>query len=334
MSQPKQHNRRNKRSFTASLSVAAAGGILIPNGVAHADPEPTEEEVQDRIEELSEEISDLVEEYNVAEEDLDSAESRLDEVEEQIESEENNYDELRESVVHLASSAYQGSDLESPTTALAVDDPADLIEQADDLDYLSENRSALLEEYVGSAERLEGLRADADTEYEEAQEHLDELAEQREEIEEALAEQEALLADFEGDNPTTGDASQGASYDGDASGNARTALDFAYAQVGTPYQWGGTGPDGYDCSGLMQTSWAQAGVSIPRTTGQQYQMPNRVSRGQLRPGDIMFFYEGISHNGMYAGDGQMVHSPSSGRHVEVVNLADYWDQHFQGAVRP
>lgn len=324
-----------KRALTG-FGVLAASSLVLPAGVAHAEPEPTKKEVEERIEELTEESSTVVQEYNQAKEDLEAADKRVESLEEQIGDEEDRYTELRGDVADFAAGAYKSVDLGSPVTVLGAENPGDVLDQSADLSYLSKSQRAQLDEFTGSSERLIKLKEEAEGTRDDTKEQRDDLEEKKEEVEDKLAEQEKLLADFEGENPTAGSASDagGGSYTGSASGNARTALDFAYSEIGTPYVWGGTGPNGYDCSGLMQAAWGTAGVSIPRTTYAQFELPNKVSRDNLQPGDIMFFFDDLGHNGMYAGNGQMVHAPSSGKTVSVVNLADYWDQHFVGAVRP
>ncbi|MFC7329060.1 NlpC/P60 family protein [Marinactinospora rubrisoli] len=325
-----------KNRVLTGVSVLAASSLILPAGVAHAEPEPTQEEVEQRIEELTEESSSLVQEYNQAKEDLDAAEKRLEALDEQVGDEEDRYTELRDEIAELAAAAYKSGDLDSTTTILSVENPEDVVDQSADLSYLSESQQARLDEFAGSSERLLTLRQEAEDARDAAKEQTEELADQQEKIEEKLAEQEELLAGFAGENPIAGtsDNAGGASYSGSATGNARAAVDFAFSKIGTPYLWGGTGPNGYDCSGLMQASWGAAGVSIPRTTYTQFELPNKVSYEDLQPGDIMFFFDDLGHNGMYVGNGQMVHAPSSGKTVSVVNLADYWAQHFVGAVRP
>ena len=123
-------------------------------------------------------------------------------------------------------------------------------------------------------------------------------------------------------------------YTGPASGNAKAVLDFAFAQVGKPYQYGGTGPGSWDCSGLVQASWNSGGVNLPRTTWEQWSWgaSRKVSLNDLQPGDLLFS-EGLGHVGIYAGNGQMVHAPQPGSVVKVVPLSSY-GRRFVGAVRP
>lgn len=99
---------------------------------------------------------------------------------------------------------------------------------------------------------------------------------------------------------------------------AAVALD----QVGVPYRYGGTSPNGFDCSGLVQYSYTQAGVRVPRTTRQLWSAVHTVGRGDLQPGDLLFFsIEGkMSHVGMYLGGQRFVHAPQSGRTVSVASL--------------
>jgi peptidoglycan DL-endopeptidase CwlO len=89
------------------------------------------------------------------------------------------------------------------------------------------------------------------------------------------------------------------------------------AQVGKPYRWGGNGPNSFDCSGLTSFAWARAGVDLPRTSRDQYAGTTRISRGDLRPGDLIFYHSPISHVAMYIGDGRVVEAPNSGNNVRV-----------------
>jgi cell wall-associated NlpC family hydrolase len=103
---------------------------------------------------------------------------------------------------------------------------------------------------------------------------------------------------------------------------AQTAVRTALAQVGDPYVWGAAGPNAFDCSGLMQYAYAAAGISLPHSSAMQSTMGVPVSRSELRPGDLIFFYSPVSHVGMYIGNGQMVHASTSGQPVKIAPV-DY-----------
>jgi len=98
---------------------------------------------------------------------------------------------------------------------------------------------------------------------------------------------------------------------------ANAAIAAAQSRLGTPYRYGGSSPGGFDCSGLMVWSWAQAGVSLPRTSGAQRAASQRITREQLQPGDFVFYGNPVGHMGMYLGGGQMIHSPHTGDVVKI-----------------
>lgn len=117
---------------------------------------------------------------------------------------------------------------------------------------------------------------------------------------------------------------------GAAHGNV---VSIALAQLGKPYHWGADGPDSFDCSGLMMYCYAQIGIYLPHSAAAQYDCGERVSRGDLKPGDLVFFGRShISHVGMYIGDGNFIHAPHTGDVVKISSL----DSHggYVGAARP
>ena len=98
--------------------------------------------------------------------------------------------------------------------------------------------------------------------------------------------------------------------------------------IGLPYVWGGSTPSGFDCSGLVMYSYAQVGVSLPRTTYAMWNAGQHVSQADLQVGDLVFFY-GLGHVGLYIGNGQYIHSPHTGDVVKISSLG----AGFDGAVR-
>ncbi|WP_256260091.1 NlpC/P60 family protein [Streptomyces atratus] len=123
----------------------------------------------------------------------------------------------------------------------------------------------------------------------------------------------------------------GSGSDSSATTGAEKVLAFARAQIGKPYVWGATGPASYDCSGLTQAAWKSAGVDIPRTTWDQVKIGTRVATADLRPGDLVFFYDDISHVGIYKGDGMMIHAPKPGANVREESI---YYMPIYGSVRP
>ena len=101
---------------------------------------------------------------------------------------------------------------------------------------------------------------------------------------------------------------------------AERAIEAAYAELGKPYVWGAVGPYGFDCSGLMQHVWAQAGVMLPRTSQEQADAGPSVPLSGIQPGDLVIYFAGQTHVGMYVGDGLVIHAPRPGSVVQFAAL--------------
>ncbi|MCX5060891.1 MULTISPECIES: C40 family peptidase [unclassified Streptomyces] len=115
---------------------------------------------------------------------------------------------------------------------------------------------------------------------------------------------------------------------------AEKTLAFARAQIGKPYVWGATGPGSYDCSGLTQAAWKAAGVSLPRTTYDQVNAGTTVPLADAQPGDLIFFYDDISHVGIYIGNGMMIHAPKPGAYVREESVYYGGESIIHSVVRP
>jgi cell wall-associated NlpC family hydrolase len=142
-------------------------------------------------------------------------------------------------------------------------------------------------------------------------------------VEKDLATLTALRAEIRSssrNSPTTLDSVGSLAPPPAVSGGAATAVQFAYAQIGKPYQWGAAGPGSYDCSGLTSAAWQAAGVSMPHNAARQYSAVAHISRADLRPGDLVFYYADIHHVAIYVGDGSVIHAPTAGQTVRVARL--------------
>ncbi|MFC5665957.1 C40 family peptidase [Kitasatospora misakiensis] len=117
-------------------------------------------------------------------------------------------------------------------------------------------------------------------------------------------------------------------------GRPESAIDYALAQLGKPYVWGGDGPSGYDCSGLVQQAYRRAGIGLPRVADDQYAATTPITAGQLRRGDLLFWSDsgrasGIHHVGIYLGGGKFVEAPRPGKAVRVSTISgDFRPTHF------
>ncbi|MGP3927086.1 NlpC/P60 family protein [Streptomyces sp. 8N616] len=190
---------------------------------------------------------------------------------------------------------------------------------------LSEARELLSKLTAEEKARLAELERKREAE---ARRKAEELA--RQQAEKARQEQEQEQNDGSGSTDGGSDSGTDSGADSYAT-KAAKAIDFARAQIGKPYVWGATGPNSYDCSGLTQAAWKYAGVSLPRTTWDQVKVGTRVATEDLKPGDLVFFYDDISHVGLYIGDGQMIHAPKPGANVRTEAIT-YMP--IYGSVRP
>jgi len=105
-----------------------------------------------------------------------------------------------------------------------------------------------------------------------------------------------------------------------SAGVAGQAVKFAYDQIGKPYEWGADGPGSYDCSGLTMAAWRAGGVSLPHNSTEQYAAVAHISKSDLRPGDLIFYYSPIHHVAIYIGDGHIIHAPRVGEYVHIAAI--------------
>lgn len=142
--------------------------------------------------------------------------------------------------------------------------------------------------------------------------------------------------------PSSSQGSAGSPASGGASGGQAVraalpskagaeALEYAVAQIGKPYRWGAEGPDSFDCSGLTSQAWARAGLTVPRTSQDQWRVLPKVALDRLRPGDLVVYFAKATHVAIYLGDGMVIQAPRPGSRVKVSPLAA---NPLLGAVRP
>ncbi|CAM5504886.1 MULTISPECIES: C40 family peptidase [Streptomyces] len=164
---------------------------------------------------------------------------------------------------------------------------------------------------------------------EEAARKAEELARQQAEAEREREREEAAQQQEQGQQEQGSTAP-----DGSYATKAEKALAFARTQIGKPYVWGATGPDSYDCSGLTQAAWKAAGVDIPRVTYDQVEAGTTVPLSSAQPGDLVFFYDDITHVGLYIGNGMMIHAPKPGAYVREESIYYDGESSIHSVVRP
>ncbi|MFF0888316.1 NlpC/P60 family protein [Streptomyces sp. NPDC003456] len=189
-----------------------------------------------------------------------------------------------------------------------------------------------------TAEEKARLAAIEQEKQEEADRRAAELARQQAAREQAAQEraqrEEATRQESASPSADSGSSTTTAPTDSSYATKADKALAFARAQIGKPYVWGAVGPGSYDCSGLTQAAWKAAGVDLPRTTYDQVRAGTTVPVSQARPGDLVFFYDDITHVGLYIGNGMMIHAPKPGTYVREESIYYDGESAVHSVVRP
>ncbi|MFF7867160.1 NlpC/P60 family protein [Streptomyces qaidamensis] len=187
-----------------------------------------------------------------------------------------------------------------------------------------------------TAEEKARLAAIEKEKREEAARKARELA--RQQAAQQQAQGEAAQQQDSGSSPSgpagSGSSSSTVPADSSYATKADKALAFARAQIGKPYVWGAVGPGSYDCSGLTQAAWKAAGVTLPRTTYDQVNAGTTVPLSQAQPGDLVFFYDDVTHVGIYIGNGMMIHAPKPGTYVREESIFYDGESAIHSVVRP
>jgi cell wall-associated NlpC family hydrolase len=321
--------------------VAAATGIAVYTGTAGAAPQPSVSQVQQQVNQLQSKYDQANQTYDQAAQDYSGAKVKLSRLNGQVATAQKNFNKMRADVSQIAAQSYENSNMNSIAALLTSNDPQAVLNQGSVLLELSGTRNQEMTQFLADARQLnldqQKQRAGVNTlsALKTKAEGLKQQAQQ------ALDSKKATLASLTAPvQQAVASASIGAGgttsavYTGTTATQAGKAVAFAYAQLGKPYQWGATGPGSYDCSGLVQAAWAAAGVSIPRTTYDQWASLPHVSTSSMAPGDLILL-SGESHVAMYVGNGYIIDAPNSGSFVERVAFAGSWyASSMDGVVRP
>ncbi len=342
----------------STLCITALGTSVL--AATPSSAEPTIPEVEQRVEELYHEAEQASERVNDARIRLQEARSRLEHLHDRLDDQRAEYHGVRDQVVATVRAQVQGQGLVTASQVLMSDDPDEFLHQMTTVDEYALHQTQLAQRLEEQADALEtreqrarevvaAIAADRaalvedEAEIEEkaaaAAALLDRLEEEQREAREALAaRRSAAAAQASRDaarlvtSPApAAPAAPAAPPVPAGSGGAAAAVQFARAQVGDVYVYGAAGPDAYDCSGLTMLAWAQGGVALPHSSSAQMASGTPVSPSALAPGDLVFYYSPVSHVGIYAGGGMVVHAanPSTGVRMDPVGSMP-----ISGAVRP
>ncbi|MFJ3581550.1 NlpC/P60 family protein [Streptomyces sp. NPDC090127] len=347
----------------ATLALASAATATVFEGSGHAEPRLTPAQVKAKVDRLYQEAEVATEKYNGAKVKADAERSALDRLRDESARRTDRLNTARNGLGSIATAQYRAGGLDPAVRLALTSDPEQYLARAAIAEKAGERQAATIASVRRELTGIRQLRAEADGRLTQLRGHEADLREQKAAVQGKLAEARSLLARltaaerarYEAAAAGSGRSGSGASgaVTGAATGasgagsradrasvprgpvsapnsRAAQAISFARDQIGKPYVWGATGPSSYDCSGLTQAAWRAAGVALPRTTYTQINAGQRVSRSQLAPGDLVFFYSEISHVGLYIGGGQMIHAPRPGAPVRVAPIDE---MPFAGATR-
>ncbi|PWI10652.1 hypothetical protein DIZ27_09555 [Streptomyces sp. NWU339] len=308
------------RGTTVALGLLSAAAAAL--GAVPATAAPHDDPTAD-VDRLYEEAERATEAYNEADSRANALRGRINTVQDEIARQQERVNTLRQSLGSLAGAQYRSGGLDPSLTLLLSDDPEEYLERASVLDRLTARQAGRLKELQKAGRSLDQNRAKASRKLEELERSRKAAAAHKKTVERKLAEARRLLdalPDAERAAYERAARSGRAGLPGPvgvaaASGRAAAAVAAARSALGSPYVWGANGPSGFDCSGLMQWSYAQAGVALPRTSQAQRHAGRQVPLSQARPGDLVLYRSDASHVGMYAGNGQVIHAPHPGAPV-------------------
>ncbi|MFG2722271.1 NlpC/P60 family protein [Streptomyces sp. NPDC048416] len=344
---PKQHPLTGPAGRTAAtLALASAATATLFEGSGHAEPKLTPAQVKAKVDQLYHDAEIATEAYDGTKEQADAAERSLNGLRDEAARRTAQLNTARNALGSLAAAQYRSGTITPGLQLILSADPTRYLDDAAIAERAGDRTAATVAGVRKQLAELDRLHSRADSKLTELRGRQSTLRRQKSDIQSRIAAAEALLAQLTAperaayEQPAAAPADARASRSSDTareplaaapSSRAAAAVAFAYSALGKPYVWGATGPSSFDCSGLTQAAWRSAGVQLPRTTYTQINTGSRVTRSQLAPGDLVFFYSGISHVGLYIGGGKMIHAPHPGAPVRVASIDE---MPFAGAARP
>ncbi len=336
---------RLRRGLSITSAVVVAGVLAGSAGAASAQPRPTVSQVQQRLAKLTSQMDQVVQRYDQVAQQLAGARQRLTIVNKAVARDRGQFAAMRGQIAQIAAFAYENGTISSPIGLLTSSNPQTVLSQASMLSQLATSRHEQLTQYINAARQLTMAQQTAQRTESAVSAIRDQLAGQKASLNKVITKQKAILATLTAQQQAAVTAGVGGattgSYSGPLpSGAAGKAVSFAFYVLNahTPYVYGGTGPPGpnggYDCSGLVQAAWANAGVSIPRDTYSQWAALPHVPMSSIQPGDLIFF-DGEGHVAIYVGNNMIIDAPQPGMDVEEVSLSSSWySSTVDGAARP
>ncbi|GAA4548422.1 C40 family peptidase [Amycolatopsis samaneae] len=297
-------------------------------------------ELSSQAEKMNQELLKAQDDLKAKQGELDKATTDTDAAKDAGAKAAENEKKFRTEVDKFAGASFtSGVQLNKLSSLLAGGTTQEFLERSSALDVISADKNVALGNLSGAVKQAAESTAKAADAQKRAQDARDAAAKLASDIEAKKKSLDSQVAELKTQSNQLSASDKAAQQDRGGSrpdvkapgAAAQAAVNAALSKLGSPYVYGATGPGTFDCSGLMQWAYKQAGISLPRTADAQIASGGtRVSRDQLQPGDLVGFYSPITHIGMYIGDGKMVHAPDTG---DVVKISPLQSQ-YAGATRP
>ncbi|MEU6002189.1 NlpC/P60 family protein [Streptomyces sp. NPDC047197] len=306
--------------LSAAAATAAAALAATPAGAA---PQDTPATTKAKVDRLFAQAEKATEAYNKADERADTLREQVERAKDSVARGQERINTMRGALGSLAGAQYRSGGIDPSLALVLSSDPDGYLDKAAALDRISARQAGELTDLQQAQRSLAQERTEAGHKLSELEKSRTAVARHKRSVEHKLAKARKLLNSLPSQDREAYDRASRSGRDGmpdlggaaPSSSRAAAAIAAARSAVGKPYVWGANGPSGFDCSGLTQWSYAQAGVGLPRTSQAQRYAGQQVPLGQAQPGDLVAYRDDASHIGMYMGNGQVVHAPYPGAPV-------------------
>jgi cell wall-associated NlpC family hydrolase len=336
---PKKYVPVSRTAVTVTLATAAAGSVaLLPT--ANADPNENVNDVKAQVDKLHEQAETATEAYNDASARLSDLQHKVDQLQARITAEQNSLNGARSSLGGMAAAQYVNGGVDTTLQLMLQQSPDQYLQQATTLAQITDDKMATMRNAAELQRQLNQDKAAASDGLAELAKTRTLMAQQKADIEAKEQAAKNLLnrltaAQRQQYNRMVATnnvpASTVANLPVPTDARAAIAVNFAKAQLGKPYVWGAAGPNAYDCSGLTMAAWGKAGVKMEHGSRAQYADFPKVSRSELQPGDLVFFYSDIHHVGIYVGNNTIIHAANPSSPIEYAPMDE---MPIVGFVRP
>ncbi|MEV7955030.1 NlpC/P60 family protein [Streptomyces sp. NPDC088252] len=310
--------------ITVLSAAAATAAATLGAATANADPQDGPGAARARVDRLYGEAERATEQYNAAGENADRLRDEVNRARDRAARGQERLNRMRTALGSVVGAQYRSGGLDPSLALLLSSDPDSYLDRAATLERLTERQASELRELQQTRRGLVQTRAEADRALAELERNRAAATRHKRTVERKLAQARQLLDAMPRAERAAFERTSRSGRDdvfpvtaGLPAGSVRAAVAVMAVRraLGRPYVWGANGPAGFDCSGLMQWAYAQAGVSLPRTSQAQRYAGRMVPLSEARPGDLVAYRADAGHIGMYVGNGRVIHAPYPGAPV-------------------